>query len=41
MNSTATCDFCGNEITEVKKIHPDVIFMSTNELGKLINMVDL
>ena len=26
-----------NLITEVKKTHPDVIFMSTNELGKLIN----
>ena len=30
-----------NLITEVKRLHPDVVFMSTNELGILINMVDL
>lgn len=26
-----------NLITEVKRLHPDVFFMSTNELGKFIN----
>ncbi|WP_124640007.1 hypothetical protein [Amniculibacterium aquaticum] len=30
-----------NLITEVKRLHPDVVFKSTNELGILINMVDL